>query len=265
MNDRSEDKPKAGLFRRLFGGRAARAGRRGARAADRSARRSAAARAAAAPASRRRSRGAEPAGAASRFGRWFGRGEAARTAAPAPKRRGAAGCRGCTSGLSRSSSAIGRGIADIFTKRKLDADLARRSRRHPACRPISASARRRASARRSARGATTRASTPEEVKRLLAEEVERTLAPVARPLDIDAAKKPFVILVVGVNGSGKTTTIGKLAAKFAAEGAKVMLAAGDTFRAAAIEQLRIWGEPRRRPRSSRASRAATRRASPSTR
>ncbi len=78
------------------------------------------------------------------------------------------------------------------------------------------------------------------MKRLLAEEVERTLAPVARPLPIDTAKKPFVILVVGVNGSGKTTTIGKLAAKFAAEGARVMLAAGDTFRAAAIEQLRIW-------------------------
>ena len=59
---------------------------------------------------------------------------------------------------------------------------------------------------------------------------------------IDAAQKPFVILVVGVNGSGKTTTIGKLAASFRAEGRKVMLAAGDTFRAAAIEQLKIWGE-----------------------
>jgi fused signal recognition particle receptor len=61
-------------------------------------------------------------------------------------------------------------------------------------------------------------------------------------LTIDEAKKPFVILVVGVNGSGKTTTIGKLAAKLSAEGRKVMLAAGDTFRAAAIEQLKIWGE-----------------------
>ena len=59
---------------------------------------------------------------------------------------------------------------------------------------------------------------------------------------IDAAKKPFVILVAGVNGSGKTTTIGKLAAKFRAEGLRVMLAAGDTFRAAAIDQLKIWGE-----------------------
>ncbi len=67
------------------------------------------------------------------------------------------------------------------------------------------------------------------------------LAPVARPLEIEEGKKPFVILVVGVNGSGKTTTIGKLCAKFSAEGKSLMLAAGDTFRAAAIEQLRIWG------------------------
>jgi fused signal recognition particle receptor len=68
------------------------------------------------------------------------------------------------------------------------------------------------------------------------------LSPVARPLVIEAANKPFVILMVGVNGSGKTTTIGKLAAKFRAEGQSVMIAAGDTFRAAAIEQLQIWAE-----------------------
>ena len=77
---------------------------------------------------------------------------------------------------------------------------------------------------------------------MVAAEIEAALAPVAQPLMIDAAKKPFVILVAGVNGSGKTTTIGKLAAKFRAEGRSVMLAAGDTFRAAAIEQLKIWGE-----------------------
>jgi fused signal recognition particle receptor len=68
------------------------------------------------------------------------------------------------------------------------------------------------------------------------------LQPVARPLEIDATKKPYVVLVVGVNGSGKTTTIGKLAHRFTAEGRKVVLAAGDTFRAAAIEQLQVWGE-----------------------
>jgi fused signal recognition particle receptor len=68
------------------------------------------------------------------------------------------------------------------------------------------------------------------------------LVPVAQPLVIDTAHKPYVVLVVGVNGSGKTTTIGKLARRFTSEGRKVMLAAGDTFRAAAIEQLQVWGE-----------------------
>ena len=68
------------------------------------------------------------------------------------------------------------------------------------------------------------------------------LAPVARPLVIDPLKKPHVIMMVGVNGTGKTTTIGKLASKFKAEGKSVVLAAGDTFRAAAIDQLKVWGE-----------------------
>jgi fused signal recognition particle receptor len=81
-----------------------------------------------------------------------------------------------------------------------------------------------------------------EVKRALAEEIAAILRPVARPLVIDAARKPFVVLVCGVNGSGKTTTIAKLAAAWKAEGKSVMLAAADTFRAAAIEQLQIWGE-----------------------
>ncbi|RFO60565.1 signal recognition particle-docking protein FtsY [Haemophilus influenzae] len=68
------------------------------------------------------------------------------------------------------------------------------------------------------------------------------LEPVAQPLEIDSTKKPYVILMVGVNGVGKTTTIGKLARKFQSEGKSVMLAAGDTFRAAAVEQLQVWGE-----------------------
>jgi fused signal recognition particle receptor len=79
-----------------------------------------------------------------------------------------------------------------------------------------------------------------ELKALLAREIEKVLAPVARPLEITV--RPFVVLVAGVNGSGKTTTIGKLASKYRAEGKKVMLVAGDTFRAAAIDQLKIWGE-----------------------
>jgi fused signal recognition particle receptor len=85
---------------------------------------------------------------------------------------------------------------------------------------------------------------PDEVKAVVAAEVEKVLAPVAKPLAIGQGvgqPKPFVVLVVGVNGSGKTTTIGKLAAKLHAEGRSIMLAAGDTFRAAAIDQLKIWG------------------------
>jgi fused signal recognition particle receptor len=82
---------------------------------------------------------------------------------------------------------------------------------------------------------------PEDVRAVLAAEVERTLAPVAKPLVVGGAHKPHVILVVGVNGTGKTTTIGKLAQSFSREGKKVTLAAGDTFRAAAIDQLKVWG------------------------
>src|SRR6202022_3776220 len=92
-----------------------------------------------------------------------------------------------------------------------------------------------------------KAITADDVKSVVAIEVEKVLLPVGKPLLIDQTQKPFVVLVVGVNGSGKTTTIGKLAAKLAAEGRKVMLAAGDTFRAAAIEQLKVWGERTKSP------------------
>ncbi len=80
----------------------------------------------------------------------------------------------------------------------------------------------------------------DEVKAVVAGEIEKVLSPVAKPLEVTT--RPFVILIAGVNGSGKTTTIGKLAAKFRAERKSVMLVAGDTFRAAAIDQLKIWGE-----------------------
>ncbi|SCX29812.1 signal recognition particle-docking protein FtsY [Agrobacterium rosae] len=82
----------------------------------------------------------------------------------------------------------------------------------------------------------------EDVARIMAGEITKVLAPVAKPLELDLSHKPHVILVVGVNGTGKTTTIGKLAAKLSGSGLKVMLAAGDTFRAAAIEQLKIWAD-----------------------
>jgi fused signal recognition particle receptor len=84
--------------------------------------------------------------------------------------------------------------------------------------------------------------TDEEVRGAFADDIAGILAPVAKSLAIDSAKKPHVVLVVGVNGSGKTTTIGKMARQFTEEGRKVMIAAGDTFRAAAVEQLRIWGD-----------------------
>ena len=83
---------------------------------------------------------------------------------------------------------------------------------------------------------------PEEVRRALAEEVIRLVEPVMKPLRLDLGRKPFVILVVGVNGSGKTTTIAKLAKQYRDAGHEVVLAAGDTFRAAGVEQLQIWGE-----------------------
>lgn len=84
--------------------------------------------------------------------------------------------------------------------------------------------------------------TGEDVTRIMASEITKVLKPVAKPLELDLSHKPHVILVVGVNGTGKTTTIGKLAAKLSGSGLKVMLAAGDTFRAAAIEQLKIWAD-----------------------
>lgn len=91
----------------------------------------------------------------------------------------------------------------------------------------------------------------DDVRAILAEEVEKVLEPVAVEFEIDSAQKPFVILMIGVNGSGKTTTIGKLSEKFSDEGHKVLLAAGDTFRAAAIEQLQIWGDRTNTPVISR--------------
>ncbi len=144
------------------------------------------------------------------------------------------------SGLARSSSSIGQGITDLFTKRRLDDDtlqdfedvLIRADLGLPVASRIVEAV---------GKGRYGKEIEGEEVKAILAAEVTKTLTPVAKPLVIDETKKPFVILMVGVNGSGKTTTIGKLAAKFSSEGRKVMLAAGDTFRAAAIEQLQVWG------------------------
>ncbi|MBN9148918.1 MULTISPECIES: signal recognition particle-docking protein FtsY [unclassified Nitrobacter] len=144
-------------------------------------------------------------------------------------------------GLKRTSTSIGTAVADLVTKRKLDRamlddieDVLLRADLGTAVAERVAAA--------VGEGRYDKAISADEVKAVVATEVEKVLAPVAQPLVIDETQKPFVILMVGVNGSGKTTTIGKLAAKLSAEGRKVMMAAGDTFRAAAIDQLKVWGE-----------------------
>ena len=144
-------------------------------------------------------------------------------------------------GLARSSARLNEGINTIFNRRRLDdealleleelliasdmgvglaAEVTQALRRNRFNQEVS----------------------PEEVRAALAEQVIRLVEPVTRPLRVDRERKPFVILVIGVNGSGKTTTIAKLAKQYRDQGLKVVLAAGDTFRAAAVEQLQIWGE-----------------------
>ncbi len=144
-------------------------------------------------------------------------------------------------GLSRTSSQLTGQITSLFTKRKLDdetlqdledlliqADLGVET----ALRITDTLASERYG----------KDVTGADVSRIMAAEITKVLGPVAKPLELDLNHKPHVILVVGVNGTGKTTTIGKLAAKLSGAGLKVMLAAGDTFRAAAIEQLKIWAD-----------------------
>ena len=151
-----------------------------------------------------------------------------------------------SSGLKRTSSSLGTAVADLVTKRKLDRAmlediedvLLRADLGTEVAARIAAAV---------GHGRYDKAISADDVKAVVASEVEKVLSAVARPLVIDAAQKPFVILVVGVNGSGKTTTIGKLTQKFKSEGRSVMLAAGDTFRAAAIEQLKVWGERNKVP------------------
>ena len=143
-------------------------------------------------------------------------------------------------GLKRTSASIGTAISDLVSKRRLDAATLEELEELLIRADLGVDVAARIAAA-IGEGRYDKQVSDAEVKAILAAEVEKVLAPVAKPLTIDAGVKPFVILVVGVNGSGKTTTIGKLAARFRAEGRKVMLAAGDTFRAAAIEQLKIWG------------------------
>ncbi len=144
-------------------------------------------------------------------------------------------------GLSRSSGKLGDGIAGIFTKRKLDDDALEELEELLITSDLGVATAARLTANL-AKSRFDKEVAPEEVRGALAEDIAGVLAPVAKPLNPDPAHRPHVVLVTGVNGSGKTTTIGKLAAQWRGEGKRVRLAAGDTFRAAAIEQLKIWGE-----------------------
>ena len=144
-------------------------------------------------------------------------------------------------GLSKSSGRLTDGVAAIFTKRKLDAEtleeltdlLIMADLGTPAAKQITEAL---------ARDKFEKDITDGEVRAALASEVEAILKPLEKQFSIDRLKRPHVILMAGVNGAGKTTTIGKLSQQFHASGLSVMLAAGDTFRAAAIEQLQVWGE-----------------------
>ena len=143
-------------------------------------------------------------------------------------------------GLSRSAAKLTGSIAATFTKRKLDDEALEELEEQLIAADLGAVvAARIIKGFRSTRFG--KEVTPEEVRETLGEEIGKILEPVARPLAIDPSKKPFVILMTGVNGAGKTTTIGKLAARYRQDGLSCMLAAGDTFRAAAVEQLQVWG------------------------
>ncbi|RWQ31378.1 MAG: signal recognition particle-docking protein FtsY [Mesorhizobium sp.] len=169
--------------------------------------------------------------------------EPQKTPEPAPKR---SWFQRMKEGLARSSRELSGNIAGVFTKRKLDEDtlqdledvLIRADLGMETALRITDSL---AASRYGKDVSET------EVRAIMATEVEKVLTHVAMPLELDLSHKPHVILVVGVNGTGKTTTIGKLAAKLTDGGLSVMLAAGDTFRAAAIEQLKIWGERTKSP------------------
>jgi fused signal recognition particle receptor len=144
-------------------------------------------------------------------------------------------------GLSRSTQKLSGDISAVFTKRRLDDDALDELEELLIAADMGTSAASRviASFRRSRFG---KEVTDAEIKETLAEEIAQILAPVALPLRIDPDRKPHVVLVVGVNGTGKTTTIGKLAQAYNEEGKRVVIAAADTFRAAAVEQLQVWGE-----------------------
>lgn len=144
-------------------------------------------------------------------------------------------------GLKKTSSAITGGISDIFTKKKLDSATIEELEELLITADFGVTT----AAEIMQKFATQKQDkeiSDEEIRTLLAAEIEQRLAPCEQDFTIDSVQKPYVILMVGVNGAGKTTTIGKLAAKLQQQGKKVSFIAGDTFRAAAVEQLKVWAE-----------------------
>lgn len=144
-------------------------------------------------------------------------------------------------GLSRSTGGLTDSVAGIFTNRKLDAETIAEFEEALIRADLGANLAQRV-AGDIAKGRFDSLISVAEIRDLLSGEVLKVLKTVEKPLEIDRSKRPFVILVAGVNGTGKTTTIGKLAKRMTDGGYKVVMAAGDTFRAAAIEQLQVWGQ-----------------------
>ena len=145
------------------------------------------------------------------------------------------------SGLARSSAKLSEGNGGIFARRRLDNDALGELEDLLIAADMGTGIAGEVTARLR-RTRFNQEVAPEEIRAALADEVAKSLSLVDRPLKLDPALKPMVVLVVGVNGSGKTTTIGKLAKQYRDQGLRVVMAAGDTFRAAAVEQLKIWGE-----------------------
>ncbi len=143
-------------------------------------------------------------------------------------------------GLKKSSNQITSGITDIFTKKKLDSATLEELEELLISADLGVSAAARI-VNEFARQKQDKDITETEIRTALAEQIRQIIAPCEQPLIFSAEHKPFVVLMIGVNGAGKTTTIGKLAAKLQAEGKQVSCIAGDTFRAAAVEQLKEWG------------------------
>ena len=145
--------------------------------------------------------------------------------------------------LAKTSASLGEGMASLFLGKKvIDDDLLEEMETRLLTADVGVAATMQIVQSLTSRVARKELADSSALYKALQEELQLLLKPVEKPLQIEKAIQPFVILVVGVNGAGKTTTIGKLAKKLQLEGKKVMLAAGDTFRAAAVEQLQVWGE-----------------------